>query len=141
MLFPSYYFRWMKYFRSGYHFQTRMRSFKVKVIQIDFDSDISSHRTIQQGFITKDSLQIQYSLQIFRCFWLLLTNLFWLWMRLDDYIDVGDGCWRRNMLVTIIRCVWQFLVILVINIHFLFTLLLGINIQTMSPTSSNCHQF
>ena len=48
LLFPSYYFRWMKYFRSGYQFQTRMGSFKVKVIQIDFDSDISSHRTIQQ---------------------------------------------------------------------------------------------
>ena len=22
--------------------------------------------------------------------------------------DVGDGCWRRNVLVTIIRCWWQF---------------------------------
>ena len=127
LLFPSYYFRWMKYFRSGYHFQTRMRSFKVKVIQIDFDSDISSHRTIQQGFITKDSLQIQYSLQIFRCFWLLLTNLFWLWMRLDDYIDVGDGCWRRNMLVTV-------LAFLVTNIHYLFASP-GSNIHKISPIS------
>ena len=23
------------------------------------------------------------------------------------YIDVGDGCWRRNVLVTNIRCWWQ----------------------------------
>ena len=23
---------------------------------------------------------------------------------LSGYIDVGDGCWRRNLLVTTIRC-------------------------------------
>ena len=22
----------------------------------------------------------------------------------NGYIDVGDGCWRRNVLVTIVRC-------------------------------------
>ena len=25
-----------------------------------------------------------------------------------DYIDVGDRCWRRNVLVTILRCWWRF---------------------------------
>ena len=24
------------------------------------------------------------------------------------YIDVGNWCWRRNMLATILRCCWQF---------------------------------
>ena len=24
------------------------------------------------------------------------------------YIDVGDGCWRRNLLVTTLRCWWRF---------------------------------
>ena len=26
----------------------------------------------------------------------------------NGYIDVGDECWRRNMLVTTIRCWWRF---------------------------------
>jgi len=24
------------------------------------------------------------------------------------YIDVGDGCWRRKVLVTTLRCWWRF---------------------------------
>ena len=47
----------------------------------------------------------------------------------SGYIDVGDGCWRRNVLVTV-------LAILVTNIHYLFTLASGTNIQKMSPTLS-----
>ena len=27
-----------------------------------------------------------------------------LYVRILDYIDVGDRCWRRNVLVTILRC-------------------------------------
>ena len=49
------------------------------------------------------------------------------------FIDVGDGCWRRNVLVTV-------LAILVTNIHYLFTLASGTNIQKMSLTSTNRHQ-
>ena len=26
----------------------------------------------------------------------------------DGYIDVGDGCWRQNVLVTTLRCWWRF---------------------------------
>ena len=26
----------------------------------------------------------------------------------NSYIDVGDGCWRRNVLVTTLRCWWRF---------------------------------
>ena len=26
----------------------------------------------------------------------------------SSYIDVGDGCWRQNMLVTTLRCWWRF---------------------------------
>ena len=26
----------------------------------------------------------------------------------NGYIDVGDGCWRPNVLVTIMRCWWRF---------------------------------
>ena len=29
-------------------------------------------------------------------------------MKLDGYIDVGDGCWTRKVLVTILRCWWRF---------------------------------
>ena len=25
-----------------------------------------------------------------------------------DYINVGDGCWRRNILMTILRCWWRY---------------------------------
>ena len=40
------------------------------------------------------------------------------WHCSKGYIDVGDGCWRRNVLVTI-------LAILVTNILYLFTLASG----------------
>ena len=30
------------------------------------------------------------------------------WHYSKGYIDVGDGCWRRNVLVTISRCWWRF---------------------------------
>ena len=37
---------------------------------------------------------------------------------INGYIDVGDGCWRRNVLVaTNKRYLWRFLAIWVINIH------------------------
>ena len=29
-------------------------------------------------------------------------------MGIFGYIDVGDGCWRRNVLVTIWKCWWRF---------------------------------
>ena len=32
------------------------------------------------------------------------------------YIGVADGCWRRNVLATILRCWWQFLAVFVTNI-------------------------
>jgi len=28
------------------------------------------------------------------------------WVVLSGYINVGDGCWRRNVLMTILRCCW-----------------------------------
>ena len=42
------------------------------------------------------------------------------------YIDVGDGCWRRNVLVKILRCWWRFRL-------YLLTWPSGTNIRKMSP--------
>ena len=50
-----------------------------------------------------------------------------------DYFDVGDGCQRRNLLVTVLE-------ILVTSIHYFFTLASGTNIQNMSPRLKFCHQ-
>ena len=56
-------------------------------------------------------------------------------IELWGYIDVGDGCWRRNLLVTTITVCDSVGDILVTNIHYLFKLTSGINIQKMSPNS------
>ena len=59
---------------------------------------------------------------------------------IDGRIDVGDGCWRRNLLVTILRVCWRF-----------WPLSLNISIGNqhpkdvtkiliLSPTFLNCHQ-
>ena len=48
-----------------------------------------------------------------------------IFMCLYDYIDVGDGCWRRNVLVTV-------LAILVTNILYLLTI---------APTFKICRQY
>jgi len=50
------------------------------------------------------------------------------------YIDVGDGYFRQNELMTTLRCC------LPTNIHYLFTLVSGTNIQKTSPRSKFCHQ-
>ena len=31
----------------------------------------------------------------------------WIFQNFEGYIDVGDGCWRRNVLVTILRWWWR----------------------------------
>ena len=59
---------------------------------------------------------LQYS-EKFRM-WSRTWNLAWMWSYSNKvifswkasvgYIDVGDGCWRRNVFVTIIRCWWRF---------------------------------
>ena len=39
-----------------------------------------------------------------------ITSVYWKmnhWF-IDGYIDVGDGCWRRNVLTTTLRCWWRF---------------------------------
>ena len=54
-----------------------------------------------------------------------------------DYVD--DGCWRRNVLVTTLRCWWRFC-------HFRHQHPLSFNLsarhqhQKMSPISQFCHQ-
>ena len=58
-----------------------------------------------------------------------------------DYIDVGDGCWRRNVLVTSLSCWWQFWPFLDTNFRYLFILASGTNIQKMLQTSKVCHQY
>ena len=45
-------------------------------------------------------------------------------------IDVGDGCWRRNVSVTVS-------VVFVINILYLFTLMWGRHRQSFSKTIDN----
>ena len=61
-------------------------------------------------------------------------------LQCNRYIDVGDGCWWRIMLVTIIRCwFWLFWSPTSTNIHYL-----NINVELqhskMSPTSKFSHQ-
>ena len=54
-------------------------------------------------------------------------------------IDVGDGCWRQNVLVTIIRYCCRFgcfaKTVLVTNINYHSTQAPGTNVERMSPTS------
>ena len=59
------------------------------------------------------------------------------------YIDVGDGCWRRNVLAT--KCVGENFemfatvsAVFVTNILYLLTLASGSNNQKMSPISKFC---
>ena len=51
----------------------------------------------------------------------------------DDYIDVGDRFWRRNVLATT-------LAVFITNTLYLLTLTSGTNIQKMSPTWKFWHQ-
>ena len=53
----------------------------------------------------------------------------------EGYIDVGDRCWRRNVLVTITyryKMLVTVFAILVLNINYPFTLASGTNFK--SPT-------
>ena len=61
------------------------------------------------------------------------------------YIDVGDGCWRRNMLATTLRCWWRFWPIL--SPTSFFSISVGhqhpkvvTNIEILSLTPENRHQ-
>ena len=62
--------------------------------------------------------------------WILIR-----WSVLRGYIDVGDGFWRRNVLITTIRCWLQFWPFW--SPTSTITLALGTNIKKMSPTSKN----
>ena len=50
------------------------------------------------------------------------------------YIDVGDGCWRRNVFATTLRCWWRFWPILSPT-SFIF------HHKRRAPTSKRCHQY
>ena len=56
------------------------------------------------------------------------------------YIYVGDGCWRRDVLVTILSCWWRVLAISVTNILYFLTLTLGTSIKKMSRSLFVSHQ-
>jgi len=56
------------------------------------------------------------------------------WNEIFGYIDVGDKCSKRNVLVTVLTC-WCRLMVKIV-----FTLASGTNIQKMSPRSRLCHQ-
>ena len=58
----------------------------------------------------------------------------------SGYTDVGDGCWRRNVLATTLRCWWRFW-----PSSFNFSVRHGYpkdvkHIEIPSPTPENCHQ-
>ena len=56
------------------------------------------------------------------------------------YIDIGNGCWRRNELVTTLKCWWQFWSFLSpTSSIFEHYKRIGINIQKLSPISKLCH--
>ena len=50
------------------------------------------------------------------------------------YIDVGDSCWRRNMLVSTFRCWWP-----IHNIQNVTNIKKVTNITILSPTSTHFH--
>jgi len=50
-----------------------------------------------------------------------------------DYIDVGDRCWRRNVLVIILRCWWAFW-------PFWSPTISISSPKRRAPTSKRCHQ-
>jgi len=56
------------------------------------------------------------------------------------YVDVGDGYWRRNVLVTIFKMLVTFLAISVTSTTPLLTLASSTDIQKMSPRSYFCRQ-
>ena len=55
------------------------------------------------------------------------------------YIDVGDGCWRRNMLATTLRCWWRFWPILSTTSSIFYSSI-SVGHQKMSPISKFCNQ-
>ena len=57
---------------------------------------------------------------------------------LNGYIDAGDWCWRRYVLVTTLRCWWRFWTFFVTNIHYLFTL--ASPMLHRAPRFKRCHQ-
>ena len=66
-------------FEWNFHFWIRFFTFKTSMNNESEDTYINEHL-------------IRNSTQSNRYFWL--------------YIDVGDGCWRPNMLMTSLRCCW-----------------------------------
>ena len=80
---------------------------------------------------------------------ILVPGPFWLAERFFAYINVGDECWRRNLLVTRKRCWWRFWLrwspTYTIFLHYLFTLSFcklasGTNIRKMSTMSKFSRQ-
>ena len=70
----------------------------------------------------------------------------WQTLCFNGYIAVGDGCWRRNVLVTTLRCWWPFWSFLP-PASTIFDTSDGhqdskdvIMIEIQTPTSKNCHQ-
>ena len=72
--------------------------FKVKCQKISFQA---KWKNVRNG---PKSKMLQAKCQIF----LKLKWILWHFYALVWYIDVGDGCWKRNVLVTILRCWWRF---------------------------------
>ena len=78
-----------------------------------------NHENIGQHEYTTTNLKTVKlkCIQIFPMYWFDPVFLFLffrdeksIWMMvLPGYIDIGDRCWRRNVLVTIIRCWWHVL--------------------------------
>ena len=54
--------------------------------------------------------------------------------RFPGYIDVDDGCWRRNVLVTTLRCLWRFWPFLSPTSSIFYH-------WRRPPTTKRCHQY
>ena len=95
---------------------TKNGNIRLKILK---DNDIinleelasgSSFEFMSRGFHSGDSQKMDQSLiDSLVGFQDDLTNLgLFALLTWAGFIDVGDGCWRRNVLVTTIRCWWRF---------------------------------
>ena len=78
-----------------------------------------TYHFFQQNFVQYFCMHLVYPARLVLS-WYLKISWHWsyqrtIWSRQiksrpssEGYIDVGDGCWRRNVLGTTLRCWWRF---------------------------------
>ena len=88
--------------------------------KISFKIFISSTKRFKFHFESAHlfSIFVHFRMNLFKLYFIatrFFFKIFTFFLKLDwfygvriGFIDVGDGCWRRNVLVTILRCWWRF---------------------------------